>query len=85
MTHPATEARYAAVTANTAVTPQYGPEPCAHHWAIEEPCGATSIGCCRKCGELREFRNWLDFKAWVSLTDAPTHPSDVGIVVSRGP
>ena len=29
----------------------------AHHWIYETPNGATSVGCCRICGTLREDRN----------------------------
>jgi hypothetical protein len=36
---------------------------CCHHWLIESPHGATSMGICRLCGAQKEFRNsacdWL--------------------------
>jgi hypothetical protein len=31
----------------------------AHHWVIEEPSGPMSRGVCKRCGEEREFKNWL--------------------------
>jgi hypothetical protein len=35
-------------------------EACAtYHWVIDEPHGATSLGCCKRCGQTRVFRNWL--------------------------
>lgn len=34
-------------------------EPCIHFWDIEEVNGPISQGVCRKCGAIREFRNWL--------------------------
>ena len=37
---------------------------CVHRWEIEEPSGPTSTGECRRCGEVREFRNSNDFRAW---------------------
>jgi hypothetical protein len=30
---------------------------CRHHWLIESPHGATSMGICKLCGAEREFRN----------------------------
>jgi hypothetical protein len=30
---------------------------CKHHWVIESPQGATSLGRCKLCGEAKEFRN----------------------------
>ena len=30
---------------------------CRHHWVIESPQGATSVGRCKICSEVREFRN----------------------------
>ena len=37
---------------------QEATEPtCRHHWLIESPHGATSMGICKVCGAEREFRN----------------------------
>ena len=30
---------------------------CQHHWLIESPHGATSMGICRLCGAQKEFHN----------------------------
>jgi hypothetical protein len=30
---------------------------CRHHWLIESPHGATSLGMCKLCGAQKEFRN----------------------------
>jgi hypothetical protein len=30
---------------------------CRHHWLIESPHGATSMGICKLCGSQKEFRN----------------------------
>lgn len=30
---------------------------CRHHWVIETPHGAVSLGRCKLCAEVREFRN----------------------------
>lgn len=32
-----------------------------HHFVIDSPSGTqTSAGHCKKCGQEREYRNWLD-------------------------
>ena len=33
------------------------PEQCVHHWLIKPAEGPISEGTCKKCGELREFKN----------------------------
>lgn len=33
---------------------------CRHHWLIETPHGPTSTGVCRRCGEVRDFQNFLE-------------------------
>ena len=37
---------------------------CRHHWVIESPHGATSMGRCKLCGEAREFRNSAADTVW---------------------
>ncbi len=37
---------------------------CRHHWVIETPHGATSIGRCKICSEIREFRNSAADTLW---------------------
>lgn len=37
---------------------------CAHFWNIESPNGPTSIGSCKVCGAIREFRNSIPGSAW---------------------
>ena len=37
---------------------------CQHYWAIEMPAGSTSRGRCRRCGEVRDFRNSADDYLW---------------------
>jgi len=33
---------------------------CAHHWIIESPKGATSLGRCKKCNAEKRFANWVE-------------------------
>ena len=32
-------------------------QPCCHHWVIESAESPTSKGHCKKCGDVRDFRN----------------------------
>ena len=34
-----------------------GAPRCRHHWIIASPSGTLSVGRCRRCGAVREFRN----------------------------
>ena len=34
--------------------------PCVHHFVIPPADGGTSSGVCRKCGERREFNNFVE-------------------------
>lgn len=42
---------------------------CRHHWAIEAPRGATSWGRCKRCGEMREFRNSVGDSYWETASE----------------
>ena len=33
---------------------------CVHHWIIDAPEGPVSRGMCKKCGEERDFSNYLE-------------------------
>jgi len=33
---------------------------CCHYWLIGEPQGPVSEGVCRKCGEVRQFNNYVE-------------------------
>jgi hypothetical protein len=45
---------------------------CVHHWLIEAPAGATSLGTCTRCGGTREFSNGLEFSAGEREAPAPS-------------
>jgi hypothetical protein len=34
---------------------------CVHHWIIESGSGGTSPGNCQKCGEKKDFLNYMDY------------------------
>ena len=33
---------------------------CPHHWVIERPSGPVSKGVCQRCGEERDFQNYIE-------------------------
>lgn len=37
---------------------------CRHHWKIDAPNGATSMGVCKRCGTEREFANSTSESIW---------------------
>ena len=37
---------------------------CRHHWVIDSPQGATSLGRCKLCNEVKEFRNSAADTLW---------------------
>ena len=36
---------------------------CVHHWEIARAAGETSLGKCKRCGEVRMFRNSMSVPA----------------------
>ena len=37
---------------------------CSHYWTIESPNGPLSLGVCKRCGEIRHFKNSIaDFRS----------------------
>ena len=37
---------------------------CCHHWAIQPATGPLSQGVCQLCGEVREFKNYVEAATW---------------------
>ena len=37
---------------------------CQHHWVIQDSEGPRSVGVCRICGDLKQFRNYLETSHW---------------------
>jgi hypothetical protein len=51
--------------ANVQAEEQLPAEPvCRHHWRIDAPNGATSMGRCKICGAVREFANSSSDSIW---------------------
>jgi hypothetical protein len=43
---------------------------CCHHWIIQPALGPVSEGTCQKCGEVKEFKNSIDYETeWSSRRD----------------
>ncbi len=43
----------------TEATPQ-----CRHHWVIQPADGLVSQGVCQVCGEIRDFKNYVEAGPW---------------------
>ena len=37
---------------------------CRHHWVIQPADGPVSNGSCQVCGEIREFKNYVESATW---------------------
>ena len=37
---------------------------CCHHWEIQPATGPVSSGVCQVCGEVREFKNYVEASTW---------------------
>ncbi len=40
------------------------PALCRHHWVIQPAEGPVSQGVCQACGEIREFKNYVESASW---------------------
>ena len=49
---------------------------CRHHWAIQPAAGPVSEGVCLLCGEVREFKNYVDASTWAD--ERPVYRSSAG-------
>ena len=37
---------------------------CRHHWVIQSAMGPVSQGVCQACGEVRDFKNYVESATW---------------------
>lgn len=37
---------------------------CCHHWVIQPASGPVSQGTCQVCGEVKEFKNYVEAATW---------------------
>ena len=44
--------------------PEASPLVCQHHWVIQPADGPFSNGSCQVCGEVREFKNYVESATW---------------------
>ena len=40
------------------------PTQCRHHWVIQPATGPVSQGVCQTCGEVRDFKNYVESASW---------------------
>jgi hypothetical protein len=44
---------------------------CCYHWIIQPAVGPISDGTCQECGEVREFKNSIDYETeWANRKEA---------------
>ena len=53
------------------VTKKSTKETCVHHWLIEEAKKPTSMGRCKKCHEVKEFKNYIDSRSEFTRSPKP--------------
>jgi hypothetical protein len=56
---------------------------CAHYWVIEAPQGPISIGKCKYCGAVSEFKNYVPFPSWENRASRYNNHSDLTIIESE--
>ncbi len=50
---------------------------CCHHWAIQPAVGPVSEGECQKCGEIRNFKNSIDYETeWTARRELARSESE---------
>ena len=54
----------AAQESTTPAANDAGVAACCHHWTIQPATGPVSQGVCKLCGEIREFKNYVEAATW---------------------
>ena len=54
----------AAQQSTTPITDEANASTCCHHWTIQPATGPVSQGVCKLCGEVREFKNYVEAATW---------------------
>ncbi len=60
---PTTEPPVTELPITEPVEEEAGPQ-CCHHWVIQPATGPVSSGLCQVCGEVREFKNYVEASTW---------------------
>jgi hypothetical protein len=46
-------------------------DACCHHWMIQSAVGPVSEGSCQNCGEVKVFKNSIDYEdEWTNRRDS---------------
>lgn len=54
----------------TSESPVRQTDTCCHYWMIQSAVGPVSEGSCQNCGEVRVFKNSIDYEAeWTNRRD----------------
>ena len=61
-------AQHTIITQGPEIETQFQEPPsvpvCRHHWVIQPADGPVSNGSCQACGEIREFKNYVESATW---------------------
>jgi hypothetical protein len=57
---------------------------CRHHWVIDAPEGATSLGVCKLCGAKKEFPNSASDSLWEGGGGSSGGSRPDGDIVGKG-
>jgi hypothetical protein len=57
--------------------------PCRHHWAISTPDGPVSMGECRLCGSIQEFKNFLESSSWSEDTRDISPQEEIRVTIPK--
>ncbi|MBM3943052.1 MAG: hypothetical protein FJ316_09045 [SAR202 cluster bacterium] len=47
-----------------AETQAQAPVGCRHYWVIQPATGSVSQGVCQTCGQVKEFKNYVEATTW---------------------
>ena len=56
---------------------------CRHHWVIQPATGPVSPGVCQTCGEVREFKNYIEASSWGDDRASGRSRADTSTVAAR--
>ena len=56
---------------------------CRHYWVIQPATGPMSQGICQSCGEVKEFKNYVEAATWGDSRTAGHSDAEGAEAVSR--
>ena len=56
---------------------------CSHYWVIQPATGPLSQGICQACGEVRDFKNYVEAATWGESKAAKRANSQNSVSITR--